>query len=234
MSGGTWGSIDGLLLAWAARDLRSDPEASYDGWWGGTILGGLVGIGGGIGYSYFRPSPGDVAAVNSLTGYGLLGGFLVGGIMDPPYGGAYGLNAAIGSAVGIAGGLYLASEVEVSRQRMALIDLGALLGAGAPWLLVYPVITEDSSNGEAETNDDEQVTSFLSLVTMGVGIGVTWWWTRDFDARRRGDLAEGPTSPALLSRSESGRWSLGMPALRLSPPSTPERTVTVDLLGGSW
>jgi len=241
MAGGTWGSLEGLFLAWALNDLADTPPETDNGYWAGMLVGGLAGVGAGIGYAFTDPSVGDVSVVNSTTAYGTLGGFLVGGIMDPPYDGAYGMNAFLGGLAGIGGGVLLAANVEVSRTRMAIVDLGAAVGALAPWLLVYPLVhKEDRPSGAPpsdETNDDTQITSAVSLVMMGGGAGLTWYLTRHYDQKR--DLAAerrlSTTPPGLLMRDAEGGWHLGSPALRLGLGLGDERrTLAVDLLSGTF
>jgi hypothetical protein len=237
MSGATWGSLGGLFLGWATSDLRDDTSPEYDGYGVGSLIGGAIGLGAGILWAASDPSAGDVAIVNSMAGYGTVGGLLAGGLMDPPYDGAYGMNAFIGVTAGVGAGLLVANELDVSRARMAMIDLGAAVGALAPWIIVYPIL---KGGGDGETNgaDDDtdvQITSGVSLAGMVAGAILAWSFTRDYDERRarRADAGVLLAPPALLVRGERGGWHLGSPALRLDRDG-PHRSVGVGLLGGTF
>lgn len=230
MSGGAWGTVHGLVLAEVANDPRDPDDGSDESYFGASLVGGLFGLGAGIGYAHWLgPSAGDVALANSLGGCGFLGGLLVGGVMDPAQTRAYWLNAFIGSVAGLGGGVLLARRFEVSRGRLALVDLGAGLGALLPWLVVYPAV--DSDRGV-------QVTSALSLVTMAGGGYLAWRWTRGRDTAP-GASAEAPPSPALVIRGARGAWSLGAPVLRpmISPSraaGVPDRAFGIDLVAGRF
>jgi hypothetical protein len=176
MSGTTWGTTHALFLSHVADDPTREGDAEdfrETGYFGWSMVGGLVGLGAGIGYGWkVKPSPGDVAVVNSFGGYGLLGGLLLGGAIDPVQGRAYSLNSFLGSSIGLVAGGLLATEIETSRSRMAMLDLGVSLGALAPWVLVYPAI---------DGGDAVQVTSAVSLATAAVGGYLTWRWTRGME-----------------------------------------------------
>lgn len=137
---GLWGYGLGLELA-LGTSLGESCETDFDLVSCGTndhalrllpVLVSSVGIAGAVAYGHYFPdvSAGDVAIVDTtalwttVTALELL---LLFDIETPrvPFD-----AALIGSVVGLGGGAYLASQFEVSRGRMNLINLSGLLGVG--------------------------------------------------------------------------------------------------------
>jgi hypothetical protein len=239
--GMSWGAADFAFLG----HLADGQDATGTSLFRYAAVGGLVGAGAGVWAGRRDPDPGDVALVNSLMLYGTAGGLLLGVAMDPPREEAYSLNAILGNAAGVVGGLTLAPKMATSRRRMVRADLGAALGAGATWALFYPLVKDDSGFG------DEQITGFVSVLGMGLGAYLGWRWSgpdRDEAATaapepppvaRRRRAPPSPAPPALLGRDSSGRWTLAAPLLRpISDPAlaSPAGAFArgADLLAGSF
>lgn len=229
--GGLWGGTSVALMADLATGIDSSDPA--DILWSAS-LGGLLGSGAGwLASRKLDPSPGDVALVGSLSVYGMMSGLLVGVGMDPPESEAYSLNMLMGTAIGVAAGLYAANRLEVSRRRMLWVDIGATVGALAPWVIVYPLIAD----GESDTA--VQATGWISTLGLLGGAYLAWRGTSDMDDRAlRVDRKQIAGVPALLQRGEDGAWGVGMLSLRpagytqLAPATA--RGWSIDLVGGRF
>lgn len=227
-SGGFWGLYNGAHLANVFAGEDSDGNDIYLG----MAITGLLGSGFGYWYAQERdPSAGDLAFTNSLTLYGTTGGLLIGVAMDPPRGDAYSLNALIGSALGLGLGYY-AEGYHPTRKRMLKVDLGAAVGAVAPWILLYPLISDSESDG------DEQLTGLFSALGLGAGGYLTWRYTDNEKSSGGADAPLNPAPPALVQRSESGEWLLSSPSLRpmAMPRLAPQRGLSIgsDLVSGRF
>jgi hypothetical protein len=231
-SAGFWGMYNGAHLGNLFAGVDSDNNDVYKG----MAISGLIGSG--IGYYYAKeknPTEGQLAFTNSLTLYGTSGGLLFGVALDPPRGDAYSLNAVIGSGLGL-GLAYYVDGYRPTRRRMLKVDLGAAVGALAPWVLIYPFTADSNSSG------DEQLIGFLSMVGLvGGGYGV-WRYTDGEDetdeTARDEDASLSTAPPAILQRSSAGSWALGTPAIRPMdmPALAPRRGVSfgADLLSGHF
>lgn len=229
--GGLWGGTSVALMADLATGIDSSDPA--DILWS-MSLGGLLGSGAGwLATRKLDPSPGDVALVGSLSIYGMMSGLLIGVGMEPPESEAYSLNMLMGTAVGVAAGFYAANRLEVSRRRMLWVDIGATVGALAPWVIVYPLIAD----GESDTA--VQATGWISTLGLLGGAYLAWRGTNDMDdGALRVDRKQIAGVPALLQRSDDGAWGVGMLSLRpagytqLAPATT--RGWSIDLVGGRF
>ena len=240
-SAGNWGMWNFAFLG----DVFTGESTEVNDVYKFIAAGGLLGAGAGILWAKkMTPSEGQVAVVNSFGAYGTSAGLLIGVGIDPPRSEAYSINAVLGSAGGLAVGLWAGSKLEMSRARTLRIDLGAAVGVAATWALIYPLISDDVSN------NDEQFAGWFSTLTMAGGIGVAYYLTREFDEKRSSASALGkttkkdryPTPMGLVRRSNAGQWSLGSPLLR--PMSSPGATrsgidssgfsLGVDVAAGYW
>ncbi len=225
-SGGVWGGVLGGFFA----DLVTGIDTtSVNDVYRGIGIGSLVGTGAGAYYALAaRPSRNDLALTNSLGMYGGLGALLLSVAMDPATGEAYSLNAVFGAVGGLSIGLWASTKLDISRQRMLRIDLGALAGAAAPWILLYPVIADYS------TDSDERTVGLVSAASLFGGAYLAWRYTSDMDA---GQPQAGEAPMGLLHRSSDGAWMVGLPNVRPAAlPALDARTrgYAVDVLGGHF
>ena len=151
------------------------------------------------------PSAGDIELVRSSLLWGTVGGFLATFAIAPDISSTSAFKAvALSMDAAFLIGVGLANYVDVSRNRMLIIDAGALAGGlfglGIAWLAAG---TDNSGRGLAAA----------SLGGMLAGIGVAAWATRNLDAQDE-NIAQDPTSPtlpALVARDARGRWRFGRP-----------------------
>jgi hypothetical protein len=226
ISAGNWAMLDLALLGDVASD--GEPNAVFKlgavGLVGGVTVGAIYG-------AKKKPSLGDVAFTNSLGLYGTFAGLMLGvAADDPPRGESLSINAILGSLGGIGTGLWLSTKVEMSRRRTLMIDVGAGAGAAASWVLLYPLISDDQSDG------DERAAAFISTLTMAGGAIAAYFLTRNIDDKKPTRLEAAPP-PGLVTRSE-GKWSLGAPVLRpmVLPALTSTRGLSlgVDVVSGRF
>ena len=216
-SGMTWGALEFAFLTDAVGG--TNVHTTHDEITVGSSIGLALGTLGGIAYAKDGSlSAGDVTLVDSFAGMGVIGGYTVGEIMQPYASEAYSLNAAIGAAAGVAVGLYLAPDTEISSARMLRVDGVAAAGAAAPWLIYAAVRSPD-------THADERVFGLLSTAGLLGGLWLGFHWTRDYDEKH-------------LASEHDKKLELG--ALSIRPPTTPlardERAggLVVDFARGSF
>jgi hypothetical protein len=179
--------------------------------------------------------------VNSLGLYGMTTALLLGVVMDPKESEGFSINALVGGAIGIGAGMYAAGRIDTSRRRMLYVDLGASAGALVPWLLVYPVVSDDDGGA--------QITGLISALGLVVGGYATWRLTARMDrgetiGRKRMAGAAGAARlapvPGLIQRDSAGQWGVGMLTLRpmvthpLLAPASGAPGLGVDLVGGRF
>jgi hypothetical protein len=148
------------------------------------------------------PSAGDIEVVRSSLLWGTVGGFLLTFAVAPDVSSQSGLKAvAAAMDAGLLVGVGLANSFDLSRNRVLIIDAGAIAGglaaAGIAWLI-----------GGADNN--ERGLAAAALGGMLSGIAVTAYATRNLDAQDAASAAA-PSVPAVLARDAAGRWSLGTP-----------------------
>ena len=147
------------------------------------------------------PSAGDIELVRSGLLWGTIGGLLATFVIAPDASSSSALKAVAASMdLGFLSGVGLASSFDLSRNRVLIIDAGAvtggLFGLGIAWLAAG---SEGNGRGLAGA----------ALVGMLTGIGVAAWATRDLDAHDEA-ISMG-TLPAVLARDAAGRWGFGTP-----------------------
>jgi len=148
------------------------------------------------------PSAGDIEVVRSGLLWGTVGGFLTTFVIAPHASSQGALKAVAASMdAGFVAGVGLANTFDLSRNRVLIIDAGALagglMGGGVAWLI-------------AGTNNSGRGLAGAALGGMLGGIALAAYFTRDLDARDVG-IAAVPAVPALLARAGDGRWSTGTP-----------------------
>jgi hypothetical protein len=221
MSGATFGTAAGIYAAWlgqAPDDSASEP------FFAGSAIGGLVGLGAGVWIATKKPDAGDVAFANSLGSYGMVGGLLLGLAMDPAQDRAYGMNALVGTLGGLGVGALLSRKVDVSRRRMAYVDLGVGLGVLTGVIIVGGAMGDDADAG--------RMAGASALAFGALGGVVTWYGTRKLDKKRNLQTAARP--PALFSRGADGAWGVGLPLPRPVARTGADTAWGVDLVSGAW
>lgn len=170
------------------------------------------GVGMAAGYLVGRKldiSAGDAALVNSGGLWGTGGGALMAqAIFRNPSSSQFGWFVLGGTTLGVLTGSLLAWKLELSRGRVAFIDLGGLVGTGMGFALGYVIGV--NSGGE----DNIQVGARYGLGGMALGLLAGALFTRKY----KGDL---PPVEALL-RHDHGRWAVGIPQLAIDQAVTPE------------
>jgi hypothetical protein len=173
-----------------------------------------------------RPKAGDIELVRSSLLWGTTAGLL--GILAVGPSNVSAQTAWKGGALamdlGLLAGVGLASRLDLSRNRVLIIDAGAigggLVGFGLAWL---------AGNGASGGGRALAAGSLGGLV---LGIGVAAIATRNLDRSSGG--AQALATPALFSRAADGRWSVTLPAPTPVLDVTGTRAVgaTVSAVGG--
>jgi hypothetical protein len=181
-AGAGWAATSGFLLAAGAGVQPLTDRYS----WG--VGGGFIGLGLAT-VALTRTSMDDGDATLTHSGGAL--GLLLGGTVDwiargtttvTPYTGM-----GYGSAIGLIGAGFLATQVTVSPSRVLLIDLGvgggALVGAAA----ASPLIFQQGSFFQDPNQGQPGKRAWLSATLGGsiVGGGLAWWLTRNVDKQGR-------------------------------------------------
>jgi hypothetical protein len=172
------------------------------------------------------PSAGDIELVRSSMLWSTIGGFLGTAALAPDASAQSALKAtAAAMDAGLVVGIALATSFELSRNRVLIIDAGALTGGltglGVAWLA-------------AGTSGDRALPG-AALGGMLAGIAVAAVATRDLDDDR--DLrAARPAYPALVARDPDGRWGFGAPGAVPVFDGRGTRLIgaTVSALGGRF
>jgi hypothetical protein len=221
-SGAAWGGVIGGLFADVVRTSGTTTGHVV----GGAALGAALGGGGGVLLARTgRYTTGDVAVVDTLAGIGAVGGLTLGMLMQPVEDEAYGLNAVLGAAGGVAVGLVAAPTLHLSARRMARIAGLAAAGGAAPFLL-YPLIRGDGSG-------DERLVGGLASAGLVGGALLGYRLTRGIADEP--DDAPGDPPIALVGRSSRGAWGAGVVTVQpLGRSLAPQRGWVVPLVGGRF
>ena len=174
----------------------------------------------------YSPSAGDIEMVRSSLLWSTIGGFLGTAALAPDVSAQSALKAtAAAMDVGLIIGVALASSYELSRNRVLIIDAGALAGGltglGIAWL--------------AAGSDADQALPGAALGGMLAGIAIAAYASRDMDDD--GDLrAARPAFPALVARAPDGSWGFGAPGAVPVFDGGGRRLVgaTINALGGQF
>jgi hypothetical protein len=135
---------------------------------------------------------------------------------------------AVGMDIGLGAGGVLAGEIDVSRNRVLLVDAGTLaglgFGLGGTWLLT------------GTKGNSRRALGAGGLVGLGAGMIAAILLTRGMEDER-GPQALGAV-PALASRGADGKWTYGTLALTPVADMTGRRQAfvgaSVPLVGGLW
>jgi hypothetical protein len=171
------------------------------------------------------PSAGDIELVRSGLLWGTVGGALATFVIAPHASDTAAFKAIAASMdLGFLVGVGLANTYDLSRNRMLIIDAGALTGGlfglGIAWLA-------------AGANNNGRGLAGAGLAGLLTGIGVAAWATRHLDAPDM-HIARAPSLPAVLARDADGRWRFGTPGALPVFDGTGSRVVgaTVSAVGG--
>ncbi|MGD0525606.1 MAG: hypothetical protein ABSE49_10700 [Polyangiaceae bacterium] len=179
-AGAGWASASGILIA-AGRSV--EPVTDRYSW---GVGGGFIGLGlATVALTRSSMDDGDATLTHSGGAMGLLYGGTIdwlarGATTVTPYTGM-----GYGSAIGVIGAGFLATQLTLSPSRVLLIDLGAgggaLVGAAAASPLIFqdPLIFQSPNSSQGKTRGWLSATLGGSLV----GGGVAWWLTRHLDAQ---------------------------------------------------
>ncbi|MSP15742.1 MAG: hypothetical protein EXR73_03850 [Myxococcales bacterium] len=156
------GSALAVLLAHSGDDPADDCFGCVDDspprdYVTASIIGGAAGLTLAAAAGDRLGSPGDVALTASLAAHLGLAGMLVGVAMQPVQQRAVSVNGVVGASIGLTAGLLLAPRVDVSRGRVAQVDLVTGL-ALLPGLLVVAASGEGSHSAKSG-----------ALVALGLG-----------------------------------------------------------------
>ena len=237
-AGGWWGLLEGGLLA---LTIGADGMQELAPW---SLLGWGLGLGTGITLAATVDlTNGDVALTNSAAAWGTFAGAVIAGTIlgrdifttdilsistDTLRNYDYALPFA-GLNAGLAAGIVASLFVDVSRGRMALIDLSGLLGVLLGGSLGTPLIFEDP------TDNDKRWYSAIMLVSAAAGISLGALLTRDMDD------SDNTAAAAMIEVEPAGEVSLHIPVPRpwIDPGLTnarlaPRLGLWVGLAEGSW
>lgn len=175
-----------------------------------------------------RPKAGDIELVRSSMLWGTTAGLL--GLATL---GSSNISAqtawkggALAMDLSLVAGIALASQFDLSRNRVLLIDAGAIGGGLAGFGLSWLIVGGASANGRAVAGG--------TLAGLLAGIGIAALASRHVDTPDRQARAPGP--PALVSRDPDGRWSFNLPSPTpiLAPGTTHLAGASLTALGGSF
>jgi len=153
------------------------------------------------------PSAGDIEVVRSGLLWGTIGGFLTTAtvgpwITDSISGQSLLKLTALSMDLGFVAGVGFANYVDLSKNRVLIIDAGGLAGGlaggGIAWLI-------------AGTGSKGQAIAGAALAGMVGGLVIAAYATRGLDEHDAAAIAAAPSVPALLARDAGGRWTAGTP-----------------------
>ena len=172
-----------------------------------------------------RPKAGDVELVRSSLLWGTTAGLLGAAAFSSSNSSAEGAwrAGALAMDISLAAGISLANSFDLSRNRVLIIDAGAI-GGGLVGLGVAFLAGGNHVSGQAVAGG--------ALGGLVAGIAIAALATHNLDAND--DQARAPAYPALFARDAEGHWAVGMPAPTPVLDSTGTRTVGASLpaLGG--
>ncbi len=149
-----------------------------------------------------RPKAGDVELVRSSLLWGTTAGLLGAAAFSSSNTSAESAwrTGAIAMDVGLVAGISLANSFDLSRNRVLIIDAGAL-GGGLVGLGVAILAGGNNVSGQAVAAG--------ALGGLVAGIAIAALATHNLDAND--DQARAPAYPALFARDADGHWSVGLP-----------------------
>ena len=171
------------------------------------------------------PKAGDVELVRSSLLWGTTAGLLGAAAFSSSNTSAESAwrTGAIAMDVSLAVGISLANSFDLSRNRVLIIDAGAI-GGGLVGLGLAFLVGGNHVSGQAVAGG--------ALGGLVAGIAIAALATHDLDAEET--QARAPAYPALFARDADGHWGVSMPAPTPVLDTTGTRTVGASLsaLGG--
>ncbi|HVY36555.1 MAG TPA: hypothetical protein VHM31_01430 [Polyangia bacterium] len=151
-----------------------------------------------------RPKAGDIELVRSALLWGTAAGLLGAATFRSSDTGARAAwaSGAIAMDLGLVAGIGLANTFELSRNRVLMLDAGAIGGGLAGFGISWLIAGGTNANGRAITG--------ATLGGLVAGIAVAALATRTLDSEDAARHAL--TYPAVLARDADGRWSLNVPS----------------------
>ena len=223
ITGLDYGSINGAL--WAGGF-----DASGKGAVGTAVASSIASTAAGLAIADAgRPTAGDIELVRSGLLWGATSGALAATTFGPPSGPSQAsvfLGAAIAMDAGFIGGLMLARSFELSRNRVLIIDAGALGGATTGLGVAWLALNGTGNNGRALAGS--------TLAGLLAGIAIATYATRNLDAAHEEPFAS--AVPAIWARDADGRWRAGTPSPLPVWDGTGTRLVgaTVNAVAGAF
>ncbi len=173
-----------------------------------------------------RPKAGDIELVRSSMLWGTTGGLL--GLAAAAPSNSSSRTAWLGGAIAIdlslALGIGLADQFDLSRNRVLIIDAGAIGGGLAGFGISWLIVGGPNASGRAVAGG--------SLAGLVAGISVAAIATRHLDSRA-GEARALPY-PALIGRAADGHWSFSLPRPDrvLTPAGTRPAGASLAAVGG--
>jgi F0F1-type ATP synthase assembly protein I len=204
ITGVDYGSINGAL--WAGGF-----DASAKATVGAAVVSGFAATAAGLAVAdAVSPSAGDIELVRSGLLWGGTAGFLTVAALssgDHLDGNTASLGAAAAMDAGFVVALGLARRMELSKNRVLIIDAGALAGGLTGLAVSWLAVTNAGQSRRALTGS--------TLLGLAAGITIAAVSTQDLDKHHRDRSASDPSLPsvpALFARSADGTWAPGSPA----------------------
>ncbi len=173
-----------------------------------------------------RPKAGDIELVRSSMLWGTTGGLLGLAAAAPSNTSSWTawLGGAVAMDLGLALGIGLANQFDLSRNRVLIIDAGAIGGGLAGFGFSWLIVGGPSGNGRAVAGG--------TLAGLVAGIAIAAVATRNLDSPDTD--ARALAYPALLGRAPDGRWSFNLPSPTpvMNPAGTRPTGATLAALGG--
>jgi hypothetical protein len=220
--GGTWGTYQGLgwgeVFDVGAEEFCSDGFCYESGdrteeQFASMIAGGLVGVvvGGILSRRDIEPGVATGAHYGSIFGtwMGLAGSSL----LDVDEEDRVWATTLLAGNAGLVGGAWAADRFGLSRNRVRLIGLGALLGGLAG--VGIDLLTQP---------DDDKVAVGIPFVLSLGGLGTAAHLTRDYDGRGGGSAPGGEQGAEALLRFNGGAWAAGIPTPQPTLVRVPDAT----------
>lgn len=210
--------VDELCDEFGCFDTESRSEERF----AGMVIGGLAGIGTGALLARGPVRSGVASAAQGGSIWGSVYGAMVARVLDDTTDGSTLGAALVSGKVGLLGGALLAAKYDVSRDRVRMINLGALVGGLGGLGIDLLVQPDDTETGVA-----------IPLVTSVAGAILATATTSDRPRASEADDGEGAEYGSGQGAALFG-WSEG--SLTIQPPLPMPTVIPIDDPNGrpSW